>query len=236
MTESKRISAAGLFVAIIAAVISCAALFLATGQDIGGLKQTGVSHDKRLNALEDFDLKSQSEQLDAQAATLVEKLHLEADNLTNFLPVGTVIHSILEPSLFLVEGRELVWMLADGSPIPQKSGYKTMSSQATQLSSMDHVPDFRGLFLRGISGIRTDQYKDPDGSRKAGAIQGSMTGPHSHSFEDFYGFTNGYSAGNTADLNKGESHHKTRVGTTSALATLESRPNNAAVFIYLKYN
>ena len=171
------------------------------------------------------------------------------------LPPGTVIASVLEPKLFLSEGREEKWRLADASTIPPGSKYGTLVANAS-IASIDRLPDLRGVFLRGLNIGRTDGKEDPDGNnRKAGDYQGVATkrpnraftgvtvesGEHSHGFDGSRHHNSG--AGDHARAKpKGQRRttspagkHRHNVEITGG-GDKETRPANASVYLYIKIN
>jgi microcystin-dependent protein len=100
------------------------------------------------------------------------------------------------------------WMLCDGAPL-SKTAYPQLFDVVGTLygDGRDHsgnkasgtdfnLPDFRGLFLRGVNGDKTGGYADPDVATRAvmiagatasggiGSVQSDQVGPHIHAITD----------------------------------------------------
>jgi microcystin-dependent protein len=140
------------------------------------------------------------------------------------------------------------WLLCDGSSV-QRSMYPALfSAVGTFWGSADglsfNIPDLRGRFLRGVSGISKN---DPDcavrvvpagstatGCNDVGTLQGDVVGAHNHSFLI-------PTAGNGIGTNPvlGTSNTTVVIGpfstslTGTGIAT-ESRPKNVAVAYLIK--
>lgn len=85
--------------------------------------------------------------------------------------IGEVRHSILSPDQFRgLYGNE--WILMDGSPIPESDLQKEFG--------WSHVPDGRGLFLRGKSHGRTDSLRNPYGDLPLGYSEMDLFASHNH--------------------------------------------------------
>lgn len=67
----------------------------------------------------------------------------------SYVPVGTVIYSVLEPNVFLKNNKD--WRLLDGSKIET-------NSQLSKMTNDQELPDTRGVFIRSsnINGIGKD--------------------------------------------------------------------------------
>jgi hypothetical protein len=112
-----------------------------------------------------------TDKLDKKIKEALIKIQNAEKNITDQLPVGTVIASVLEPKIFLSEGRNKKWHLADNSAIPIDTKYKKLVKNAS-IQDHDRLPDFRGMFLRGLNVGRDDGKEDPDGSKRiAGSYQ-----------------------------------------------------------------
>lgn len=71
------------------------------------------------------------------------------------------------------------WMMCDGSTIPVE--FKNLRKVCG-----NNVPDYRGMFLRGLNNNRNDGREDPNGkNRKIGSFQGDQFRAHDHTFERF---------------------------------------------------
>ncbi len=81
------------------------------------------------------------------------------------VPVGTIIASTTEPTI--VHRDSPMWHLADGSPVLDEWQY-----------SGTHLPDLRGVFLRGVNHDKQpgELGHDPEGARSPGQFQPSSTG------------------------------------------------------------
>lgn len=144
------------------------------------------------------------------------------------VPLGTIITSMLDPLIMESAGVK-DWVLADGREVP--------GSDYEKLTNRKRVPDLRGLFLRGINVTRNDEWKDPEGERTPGEIQREEYKSHSHrigtSGTDTYSMAPGGAAQILAhflnDIYSGGSPKQTEVS-----GGQETRPNNAAVYFYIK--
>ena len=185
---------------------------------------------------------------------LEKTIEKEFQNLKlNALPIGTIIASMLEFEKFQnIAGN--AWKPADGRKVSAKSKYATLTGNTT-------LPDFRGMFLRGLNqfdpakGPRTDKYKDPDGSRRReGQLQEDATslpknkknpfkgdaasaGDHSHVYfkairEGGRSGSNERAASEAGTTGSAGSHTHT-VSITGG-GDSETRPVNIAVFYYIK--
>lgn len=137
------------------------------------------------------------------------------------VPVGTILASMLDPSTFVQEVGS-GWVLADGRDAAG-SAYATLTGNS-------NIPDLRGMFLRALNvGRPADGLQDPDGAgRVAGDVQLDTFAIHRHG--TFDNAASGVTSG-------GNSNYLTISG-TSAFTLLaggsESRPNNVAVYYYIK--
>lgn len=157
------------------------------------------------------------------------------------LPVGMVISSVLEPSMFRESvsdiGPDYKWVLADGRQIKESTKY-------FELTRNNKIPDLRGVFLRGINSGRDDKFQDPDGERSPGHIQPDAIVDHHHTVNipnahEDKGDGRGYARINVNSY-ADEPHYKPTI-MTSNIASIdkenlskENRPKNAAVFFYIK--
>jgi hypothetical protein len=93
-------------------------------------------------------------------------------------PIGSIVAALVPPPQFAVgvQGR---WMPLEGQPVPKDSQYY-------KLTGRENLPDFRGVFLRGLNEFipgkrRADEYADPDGAgRSPGELQLDAFKSHSH--------------------------------------------------------
>jgi len=96
------------------------------------------------------------------------------------LPVGSLIHSMLDPTTFASQLPAVLlgstWVLADGRNV-SGSAYANVTGHST-------VPDFRGGFLRGKNNGRSDGQADPHGDLALGTYEGDQFSSHNHHFSD----------------------------------------------------
>ncbi|MEN6373758.1 MAG: hypothetical protein ABFD75_03115 [Smithella sp.] len=164
------------------------------------------------------------------------------------LPIGTIVTSMLPPSLFaevvgdpdpsVFDPRKSKWVLANGRDI--------RSSRYGKLSGNTETPDLRGMFLRGLNEGREDGKQDPD-VRKPGDYQKDAIQQHGHNTE-VIGKPTGYKEqvetpsgiGYTRHpAGRNAPHEKMSVNVLEvkgANAKVETRPRNAAVYFYIKIN
>jgi hypothetical protein len=152
-----------------------------------------------------------------------------------FLPVGTIVASVLKPEQFVSGGVQPLWVLADGDPVPPESAYARITGQA-------RVPDLRGLFLRGMNTMvegrpRVDGYADPDTNRASGSLQDDEIQSHGHFLEmKVVGFRQGNGGDFASNLfNEAGFNTRQQPGVQPSGGS-ETRPKNIAVFYYVKIN
>ena len=151
------------------------------------------------------------------------------------VPVGTVTQSLLPPEVHAQTVGDpqtfdpLVskWVLADGLKDITASAYG-------QLVKQQLTPDLRGVFLRGINHGRPDIYKDPDGERHPGNLQGFAVQQHKHDVPIGYHENPSVNGWAMSQLNNAIGQH--RGETYEAGTSSETRPTNVAVYHYLKIN
>ena len=218
---------------------------------IGGFYYLGKL-DERINSL---DIKKIE---DAQRNAL-DKIEEAKKGVLDPLPPGTIIASVLKPELFLTNGREQKWRLADASSIPPNCEYSNIlqnMNNDVSIASTDRLPDLRGVFLRGLNAGRNDGKEDPDGdNRLAGTYQSAATGRpnepfigstdtsgvHQHDFNAARDYTSGAGSharakpsGHTAQTEvAGEHQHQV---TITDGGDNETRPANVSVYFYIKIN
>lgn len=152
------------------------------------------------------------------------------------LPVGTIVPSMLDPRAFAkiagdpgdFDPRTSIWVPADKRDVAG-------SRYAKEVSGI--VPDFRGMFLRGLNysdtdRVRSDGLQDPDGAgRRPGSIQHDAVIKHSHQMTEFQMGSERHGSGDGA--------YEHSVNTTTGVNAdggSETRPKNMAVFYYIKIN
>lgn len=84
------------------------------------------------------------------------------------VPVGTVIHSVIPPAYFLSQNKK--WVLLDGRPLNTNSTLSQIMLGTS--SSMDSIPDARGMFIRSAN---YEGGADLDSTRLIGAFQNEST-------------------------------------------------------------
>ncbi|MBN1932888.1 MAG: hypothetical protein JW786_14895 [Desulfobacterales bacterium] len=156
------------------------------------------------------------------------------------LPIGTIVPSMLHPSLFakvvgdpsVFDPEKSSWVLADKQKDITRSRYGKL------LNNTRYTPDLRGMFLRGMNEGRNDGKQDPKRDRIAGDYQRDALQEHGHetTATEFkwndtttdYGYTS-----------EGKAHAPTASVMTvkePAYAAIETRPKNVAVYFYIKIN
>ena len=195
-----------------------------------------------------------TDELDKKIESALLKIEEAKKNNLDQLPVGTVIASILEPKIFLSNGRNKKWHLADDSAVPLDSTYGSIVKDAA-IQKKERLPDLRGVFLRGMNSGRSDGSQDPEGAaRVAGSLQGSatalptneftattnMAGEHTHNFNKPYPYnadsgSHPRAKADAAGTTSPAGNHEHTV-TVNSGGDIETRPNNVAVFYYIKIN
>ncbi|MCK5355243.1 MAG: hypothetical protein KAJ63_09005 [Methyloprofundus sp.] len=115
---------------------------------------------------------------------------IKAEKAGNGIPIGTVISSLLTEvqvntdtdDTNEVDVRKRKWVLADGKDV---SG-----SAYAQVTGNSHIPDFRGVFLRGKNNGRNDGNENPDGDLALGIYQADIFAEHTHSTVQMIGNNN----------------------------------------------
>lgn len=176
--------------------------------------------------------------------------------VVNPLTPGTVIASILEPRIFLRDGRNNNWRLADASVVPPDSLYATLVVDAS-IEGVERLPDLRGMFLRGLNVGRNDGMEDPDGNnRKAGHLQAGatkrpttefggttdMTGGHIHKVEGAISIRTAVGRGFQRNRKRADDMETSSSGKHIHSVSIdrggdaETRPRNVSVYYYIKIN
>ncbi|MBY3179324.1 hypothetical protein HFO27_32805 [Rhizobium leguminosarum] len=176
----------------------------------------------------------------------VEREKSDGSSSRDFAPIGTVIASVLPPVEFAKAGGEVegapldkrTWILADGRSV--------IGTKYAKLTGDQPIPNFQGMFLRGI---------DVSTSRKPGSVEGhatalpvasrfvgqtSVAGDHVHSGGAGFG-NDRYEAGGddyravgaTQTGAAGSHHHVVEI---TGGGDSETRPKNVAVYYYIKIN
>lgn len=137
------------------------------------------------------------------------------------IPIGTIISSYLTPAQIKANYGDS-WLLADGRKVNVETAF-------FRVTGSEKLPDLRGVFLRGINEGRKDTNQDPDGERYVGSFQKQLVGTHNHSLPyKKHGLANG----------KGSSNLQLGAPSiyTDNSSGVETRPNNVAVYFYIKVN
>lgn len=150
------------------------------------------------------------------------------------------------------------WLLCDGKALSRLdfprlytaigtnwgAGFELVGSNLVKGTNDFNLPDLRGLFLRGVTGSRTNQWGDssfasrtnlPSGGNlgnSVGSLQADMVGPHFHLIEVHIpnGGNGKTPGGSTTGTLNGEGYSRT-IGNDG----IESRPKNAYVHYIIKY-
>ncbi len=232
-TKGERPSRTSIVIAVSSAILALAVVVGAVhfADDLGD----------RVSALE-----KEKKDRDNQVA----EIHKTLGNFLDPLPPGTIIASILEPTLFLA-GRE-DWRLADASRIPDGELLDLVTRDQPAISDSSRLPDPRGMFLRGQNAGRADGKQDPDkrlsGSYQSGATKLPMTpftavaedsGGHAHEYVRARGFRSGTGEHARAKPDGPRANtstsgtHRHAVNVTGGGDT-ETRPANVSVYFYIK--
>lgn len=156
------------------------------------------------------------------------------------LPVGTIISYVGQASnLSSLAGQG--WLLCDGSPLEPRvyeSLYKAIGNSFGGTANTFYLPDFQGLFLRGVDG---GSGRDPDAAsrrpQKAGGNTGAMVGtvqdcavqPHSHTYT-FLGTDSFELPRQGGGFNPNHVPQQPQTSTNGNGSDHETRPVNASVF------
>lgn len=167
--------------------------------------------------------------------------------LNSFLPIGSIIHSMLTTAQFQAQVGTTNWVLADGTSYPG-SVYQTLVGSP--------IPDLRGQFLRGKNNGRADGNQNPAGEEALGTEETPQVLSHNHGTTDA-----GHTHGLEMNRDFGSSHisgtgftdvgRYAQIGPTNACGhidanttgitinnsgTAESRPFNVTVNIFIRIN
>lgn len=174
------------------------------------------------------------------------------------VPIGTVITSILPYSKFVQTVNDPAafdktlskWAPADGRPID--------GSRLAILAERANIPNFQGVFERGLNNFdpstpaRTGEYADPEGARVVGVEQRDEYESHRHN-QFVRGIRKGHSGedNDTSPISMlasvgGDFKYKVSIGDRArqeadafpgqSKGGSETRPNNIAVYKYIRIN
>ena len=227
----------------ISILASIGTIILALAAVIGGAVYVR-DLDNRIGNLESEDIAKAREEA-------VKTIEDAVSDALDPLPPGTIIASLLEPTLFL-DGRKDKWHLADASIIPAGKFLAFVKEGKLQLADNTRLPDLRGMFLRGQNHGRDDGKQDPD-ARRAGSYQSAATslptepftgvthesGQHRHEYDAARNFNSGAGdharakpSGRTARTAEDGLHtHSVKI---TAGGDAETRPANVSVYFYIK--
>jgi hypothetical protein len=191
-----------------------------------------------------YALQSQKAQMADVAAELVKEL---ADALA---PAGSII-AFAGPAGNVPDG----WLLCDGRPLPVAGFPRLHAAIGNSWGSSEghfHLPDLRGMFLRGVNLDRDDDFADPDAvdrtasaagghtGNAVGTQQQDLVGPHFHMLEVvIYKHHRSFQGqdGSQLPVPLIEQGASSRIHTdkTQSISTSETRPKNAYVHYIIKY-
>lgn len=143
-------------------------------------------------------------------------------------PIGTVLHSVLDADIFTQLNGE-GWILMAGQDIT--------GTKLHMLTDMTHVPDARGVFLRGRNFDRAADTGNPDGDQPTGTYQSDEASAHAHLMGT--GSSDSHST-TIGGANKRFAHFLNdgyNVGPqkgTHATGGNETRPRNISLNIYIR--
>lgn len=170
------------------------------------------------------------------------------------LPVGSIIASILNEAdfkrLMQAEAPRQIWELAKGQAVPQGELRNRIQNSADYSvlnpNNVATLPDFRGMFLRGLQSGRPNDGKGDDESttgpapRKVGSFQEDSLKKHTHVIGNTYP-----NYPNAPDQMADNLTHTQRVSTEYPSSPrgirtgendggVETRPRNVAVNYYVR--
>ncbi len=190
---------------------------------------------------------------------VVDGAKVKANSLSTSALAREVLDQLVPPGSILAFGGGVTqlprgWILCDGTPISSKAYPRLFAAISTNWgsgipgSTNDfNLPDLRGLFLRGVNGLRADTFSDPDvGSRTnltgggtgnvVGSVQLDALQEHHHRIEMG---TPGAGDGGTGTFKLGAGNNLYTDGrildVTRARTSSENRPKNAYVNYIIKY-
>jgi len=154
---------------------------------------------------------------------------MASGGLSNTMPVGSVIHSMLTEAQFQAQ-MGVGWVLMDGRSV---SG-----SRYHQITNNSTLPDARGQFLRGKNNGRADGKENPDGDSALGTQQQDAFQGHEHHIPVA-------NVHDTASIPEGQSGYNTGYNTDGIVSdgingtprvSSETRPKNITVNIFIRIN
>ena len=155
----------------------------------------------------------------------------------NTLPVGMIV-------MFPILGIPNGWIACDGKKhdkrmLPELFDVIGYNYSVIKSGDLFQVPDYRGLFVRGVDYKRSDEatrtFLDPSGARSLnGTVQNDQIVDHAHSYIGYNGSTsaeggNPWYAYTMGDVNK------TTGGVSGAGTGSETRPKNIVALYCIKW-
>ncbi len=170
---------------------------------------------------------------------------IKALHHSNIIPAGTIVATWRKSA-------PLGWLMCDGSALPDDSQYDELKEIVGS-----HLPDLRGLFMRGLNdfdteaGPRTDGWQDPEGNHRGiGILQAQDFERHEHWAAQMWGSSlaggppfYGVTYGPRTDIASNEirtgypTKHEDRTDKDHPIihGGVETRPNNVAIYYMIKY-
>ncbi len=166
----------------------------------------------------------------------------------NIGELGDVKFSLLPPKIFKKRHGE-GWELLQGQNI--------QGMLLAQLIGLNRLPDGRGMFIRAMNESRTGELADGDGNRQIGSVQKGSIGKHKHPIHDAGhshsihkdGLVLGQGGADIRTpkgLNAGGGYYGNTGYSSFGIHTahanisilendgIETRPNNIALYLYVK--
>lgn len=149
--------------------------------------------------------------------------------------IGDVKYSVLDENKFRQQNGN-GWVLMNGDTLDKN---KTELNQYIQLAG-EIIPDGRGVFIRGMNGLRPLTEGDPQENRRVGEYQNDQLIRHTHAVTVYHSHASG--AGDavgghiSADgTDRFFSTYQTGEGTEfNNKFGEETRPRNIALYVYIK--
>jgi hypothetical protein len=165
--------------------------------------------------------------------------------LDSLIPPGTIVaYSGTNPPAG--------WFLCDGQQASRTIHSRLFAVIATSWGQGNgvttfHLPDLRGMFLRGVNGARNDGYADPDRNSRTNVFAGGSGGnaigtfqqdeikSHTHLFSPFVGYQPNKNFSGSGYNPVSVDGNGWPAVTIQAAGGSESRPRNAYVNYIIKY-
>jgi microcystin-dependent protein len=170
----------------------------------------------------DEELKAVSDKADTVETDLAE---LEATVTANLMPAGVV-------QAFAGVTVPTGWVECNGASLGRTTYAALFAAIGTIYGAADggtfKVPDFRGVFLRGLDGGRG---LDPDSSRAVGSYQADAFQGHEHTYTNWFD-QNCYDGGSSSPVHSNTANTGSIVeksGYGAPRYTTETRPKNYAI-------